>query len=55
MATINTVKNYLLIQIEEIENKLKEAEKRRKKHLFLDDINRLKHYTEIFDFINNLP
>lgn len=41
----------LLLEIERLERVLLFAEKRRQKHLMIDELCKLKHYTDIYNYI----
>ena len=48
------VSNFLLLEIERLEMILDFAEKRRKKHLMVNEICKLEYYADIYNFIVNL-
>lgn len=54
MNRITQIEKYLLNEIKALEFQLLEADKKRKKYLYLDEINKLKHYTDLYNFVINL-
>ena len=55
MEKIDIVLNTLLLEIERLERMLSFADKRRQKHLLVNEICKLEHYTDIYNYINNMP
>lgn len=54
MDKTKVILKFLLLEIENLESILEFAEKRRKKHLMVNELCKLEHYTNIYNYIINL-